>query len=78
MVLELGGFGSTMLPAVAMNGGSLTVMLTHLEVITVSTLKMLELGVELQLVSILVLRYKGADNREAKGAKAPFPPPSDF
>ena len=56
LVLGLGGFGSTMLPALAMNEGSLTVMLTHLEVITVSTLKMLELGVELQLVSVLVLQ----------------------
>ena len=47
-------FGLTMLPAQAMNGGSLTVLLIHLELITVSTLKMLELGAQPQVVSMLV------------------------
>ena len=56
-MLDLDRFGLTMLPAQAMNEGSLTVMLIHLEVITVSTLKMLELGAELQLVSICGYHY---------------------
>lgn len=55
-MLELDGFGLTMLPALAMNEDSLIVLLGHSEVTTVSTLKMLELGAQLQLVSILVLQ----------------------
>ena len=50
-MLGLGGFGLTMWLALGMNEGSLTVLLIHLELTTASTLKMLELGAELQQVS---------------------------
>ena len=53
-MLGLDRFGLIMLPAQAMNEGSLTVLLIHLEIITVSTLKMLELGAQPQVVSMLV------------------------